>query len=739
MTPACGKQRPAPPIPPRDRYNKQMENGKKVISSRVFVPAMDCPDEEKEIRSALSRIPGVEELSFHLFSRQVEVRHRGDIEEILTALRSIGMEGHPIDESLRKAAILEPSRASLNMFFLSAALLLAGVLSVFLPVPGWPTRLFAAAVIAGGVRIAARGFREIRNRSLGMNALMTISISGAAAMGEWAEAGVVVTLFALAGYLEARSLDRARKATTDLFAFSPETAVVREGGAEGRERTVAAEEVRPGDILVIRPGERVPVDATVFKGASDLNEALLTGESIPVEKTEGDPLYAGTVNGRGLLLAKAERLLAESAYARILLRVEEAQARKAPIQAFMDRFAAIYTPSVLIAAILVAAAPPSLGTGDFSAWTYRALVLLVIACPCAIVLAAPVVTVAALTRATRDGILVKGASHLEALGKVRAVAFDKTGTLTRGKLKITRVRPAEGSREEDVVRLAGAVEAGSSHPAAEAIRHEARRRGVALAARGTLARTFESIGGRGVSAEVEGRRVFVGNRLLFEELGTRLFSLDALLPPGGEGVGSPIVAIVGTKEMVVGVLEMEDELREEAPSVIRALRALGVRHMVMLTGDRPEVARAVGAEAGVDGIFAGLLPEDKLDKIRELVKAHEVVAMVGDGVNDAPALALSSVGIAMGAAGSPAAIETADVALMTEDLRRIPAAVALGRRMVSVIRQNVAASLVIKAVFLGMAVAGYATLWMAVAADMGTTLLVIGNGLRLLRSPGTPE
>ncbi len=701
---------------------------------------MDCPDEEKEIRSALSRIPGVEELSFRLFSRQVEVRHRGDIEEILAALRSIGMEGHPIDESLRKAEIPEASRASLNAFFLSAALLLAGaVLSIFFPGSAWPRNLFLAAVVAGGIRVAVRGIREIRNRSLGMNALMTISISGATAMGNFEEASVVVTLFALAGHLEARSLDRARKATTDLFAFSPETAVVREGGAEGRERTVAAGEVRPGDTLVIRPGERIPVDSTVFKGASDLNESLLTGESIPVEKTEGDPLYAGTVNGRGLLLAKAERPLSESAYALILRRVEEAQARKAPIQAFMDRFAAVYTPSVLVASVLVATLPPSFGYGGFSVWAYRALVLLVIACPCAIVLAAPVVTVAALTRATREGILVKGANHIEALGKIRAVAFDKTGTLTRGKLKITRVRPAEEGREEEVVRLAGAVEAGSSHPAAEAIRHEARRRGVALAARGTLARTFESIGGRGVSAEVEGRRVFVGNRRLFEEMGTVPSVLDALLSPGEERNGSRIVSIIGTSEGIAGVLEMEDELREEAPSVIRALHALGIDHIVMLTGDRDPVARATGTEVGIEEVFAGLLPEDKLDKIRELVKTHGVVAMVGDGVNDAPALALSSVGIAMGAAGSPAAIETADVALMAEDLRKIPAAVVLGRRMVSVIRQNVAASLVIKALFIGMAVAGYATLWMAVAADMGTTLLVIGNGLRVLRKPGTPE
>jgi Cd2+/Zn2+-exporting ATPase len=715
-----------------------METGGKATLSRIFVPAMDCPDEEKEIRAALGRLDGIEELTFHLFSRQLEVRHRGDLEKILAALRTIGMEGHPVDESLRKADIPEAPKAPLTTFYLSASLLLAGaLLSFFLPLSPWAGRFFLAAILAGGAPIVVRGAREIRNRSLGMNALMTISVSGAAVMGEWAEAGVVVTLFALANHLEARSLARARKATVDLFAFSPETAVIREGGVGGRERAVAAEEVRPGDLLILRPGERVPVDAVVYKGSSDLNEAVLTGESIPVEKREGDPLFAGTVNGRSLLLATAVRPLSESAYARILRRVEEAQTQKAPIQAFMDRFASIYTPSVLAAAVLVAFLPALLGYGALSDWAYRALVMLVIACPCAIVLAAPVATVSALTRATREGILVKGAHHLEALGKVRAVAFDKTGTLTRGKLKITRVRAAEGTAEEEVVRLAGAVEAGSAHPAAEAIRHEARRRGLALAARGTLARTMEVLEGRGVSAEVEGRRVFVGNRRLFEEIGTAPSALDALLPAERKEA-SRMVSIVGTTHGVAGVLEMEDELREEAPIAVRALRALGVEHVVMLTGDHPETARAMGAAVGIGEVFHSLLPEDKLDKVRELVDAYGTAAMVGDGVNDAPALALSSVGIAMGAAGSPAAIETADVALMTEDLRKIPAAVILGRRMVSVIRQNVAASLAIKAGFLAMAVAGTATLWMAVAADMGTTLLVIANALRLLRNREAP-
>lgn len=714
------------------------ETGGKTILSRIFVPAMDCPDEEKEIRAALDRIEGIESATFHLFSRQLELRHRGELGEILASLRTIGMEGHPVDESLRKADIPEPPKAPLATFFISASLFLAGALiAVILPGSPWAGRFFLAATVAGGAPIAVRCARELRNRSLGMNVLMTISVSGATAMGEWAEAGGVVTLFALANHLEARSLARAREATADLFAFSPESAVIREGGVYGQERAVAAENVKPGDLLIIRPGARIPVDAVIYKGSSDLNEAMLTGESVPVERSEGDPVYAGTVNGRSLLLATAVRPLSESAYARILRRVEEAQSQKAPIHALMDRFAGVYTPSVLAAAVLVASVPPVLGAGAFSEWAYRALVLLVIACPCAIVLAAPVVTVAALTRATREGILVKGAHHLEALGKIRAIAFDKTGTLTRGRLKITSVRAAAGISEEEVVRLAGAVEAGSAHPAAEAIRHEARRRGVALAARGTLARTLEVMEGRGVSAEVEGRRVFVGNRRLFEEIGTAPAALDSLLA-SERGEDSRIASIVGTSQGVVGVLEMEDELREEAPAAVRSLRALGIEHVAMLTGDRPEAARSMGAAAGIGEVLHDLLPEDKLVKVRELVEAYGAVAMVGDGVNDAPALALSTVGIAMGAAGSPAAIETADVALMTEDLRKIPAAVVLGRRMVSVIRQNVAASLAIKAGFLAMAVGGFATLWMAVAADMGTTLLVIGNGLRLLRN-GEPR
>jgi Cd2+/Zn2+-exporting ATPase len=698
----------------------------------LFVPAMDCPDEEREIRTALSRLPGVESLSFRLFARQVEVRHRGEAAPILDALRRIGLEGHTVDEALEKADVPREDRGPLRIFCLAGAALLTGVcLRSLLPAEPLARLPFLVSVLLGGVPVLLRGIREVRNRSLGMNALMTVSIGGATLLGEWTEASVVVTLFALANHLEARTLDRARRATVELFAASPERAVIRVGGVAGEERNVPAEEVRTGDFLVIRPGERVPVDAVVRSGSSDLNESLLTGESLPVEKKEGDPLFAGTVNGRGPLIAIATRTLSDSTFARILRRVEEAQSEKAPVQTFMERFAAVYTPTVLAGAVLVAALPPVLGLGRTIEWAYRALVVLVIACPCAIVLAAPVVTLSALTRATRDGILVKGARYLEALGKVRAVAFDKTGTLTHGRLRVTAVRPAAGWTEEQVLRLAGAVEAGSAHPVAEAIRQEAARRGVGTAARGTIARTFAAVDGRGVSAEVDGRTVYVGNATLFDGRPAWKGDLEKLLGDTSAAGGS--VVFVGTDGGMVGAVSLADDLRRHAQESVQELKALGIRHLALLTGDNSESARAAGAAAGIDQVFFGLLPEDKLARIREMVASHDAVAMVGDGVNDAPALALATVGVAMAAAGSPAAMETADVALLTGDLRKIPFAISLGRRMVAVVRQNVWATLAIKAAFLLMAVAGYATLWMAVLADMGTTLLVLFNGMRVLR------
>jgi Cd2+/Zn2+-exporting ATPase len=710
-----------------------MRYGIKMNDTRIFVPAMDCPDEEREIRAALSRLPGVSGLTFHLFSRQVVVRHAGDVETLLAALAAIGMPGQPVDGSFRKADIPEapsgPLRtfcAALALAAIAVALHLAGLF------PGAGQYLFLPAVLAGGLPVAVRGWHELRNRSLGMNALMTVSIGGAAIMGELVEDAAVVTLFALANYLEAKSLDRARRATASLFDTAPEHAVVRIGGAD---RVIPAEHVAPGQLLAIRAGERIPVDAVVVEGASDVDEAVLTGESLPVAKSPGSQLSAGTVNGAGFLLAEALRPLSESTFARILRHVEEAQSGKAPIQATMERFAAIYTPGVLLVGIATALLPPLLGLGNPGVWAYRALVVLVIACPCAIVLAAPVAAVSALTRATRDGILVKGANALETLGRARAFAFDKTGTLTRGRLRVVRTRTFGGATEREVVRLAAIVEGGSAHPAAEAFRHEAARLGVAPAVDAARAERFTMHEGRGVSAEVDGRIVHVGNRRLFAEIGLPVAVLDPALARDGVPSGRT-VSIVGDSGGVFGIIEMEDLPRDEAGAVVDALRRMGIGRLAMLTGDHDAVARASAAIVGIEEVHAELMPEDKQALVRRMVDEAGIVAFVGDGVNDAPALALASVGVAMGGAGSATAMDTADVVLMSGDLRRLPGAVRLGRRMVGVIRQNVASALLIKAAFLAAAAAGYASLWMAVAADMGTTLLVVFNGLRLLRSEG---
>ena len=714
--------------------NDALCSSDKTTTTTIFVEALDCPDEEREIRAALERLPCVESLTFRLFARQVVVAHKGPADPVLDALKRIGMEGRPVDDTLKKADIPKNDLAQYRTFLLAGAALVVGIFMVLL-YPGKPlARLpFLASIILGGFPVLLRGVREIRNLSLGMNMLMTISIGGAALLGEWIEASVVVTLFALANLLEARSLDRARRATAEIFASTPDLAVIRTGGAQGEEQTVPAGEVRPGDTLVIRPGERVPVDAVIYYGASDLNEALLTGESLPVEKKEGDPLYAGTVNGRGLLIAHASRRLSDSTYAQILRRVETAQAEKAPVQTFMERFAAIYTPAVLAAAILVAVLPPLFGYGTFSTWTYRALVMLVIACPCAIVLAAPVAAVSALTSATREGILFKGAKHLEALGKIRAIAFDKTGTLTHGRLRVTRVLPVAGAAEDEVLRLAGAVEAGSAHPVAEAIRKEAAQRGVATAARGTVARTFKVIEGQGVSAEVEGKTLYVGNAGLFDGNNSLKEEINRLTESLSSS-GGPLL-FVGTQDSITGAIELADQVRAQAPETVQALRTLGVSRLVLLTGDNGVTAKSVADAVGINEMQYELLPEDKLQWIKSIVASHGAVAMVGDGVNDAPALAAATVGVAMAAAGSPAAMETADVALLTGDLRKIPFSVALGRKMVSVIRQNVYISIAIKIGFLGLAAVGFSTLWMAVIADMGTSLFVVFNGMRLLARP----
>ena len=583
---------------------------------------------------------------------------------------------------------------------------------------------FAAAALVGGVFPARRGLAALRSRTLDINTLMVIAVAGALVLGQWLEAASVVFLFAVAQWLEVRTLERARQAIRALIDLSPREALVKQDGVE---RHVAVDTIRVGEEIVVRPGDKVPLDGVIMAGHSDVNEAPLTGESLPVDKVPGDEVLAGTINGHGALDVRVTRLVRDTRLARVIHLVETAQGSRAPVQSFVDRFARIYTPLVLALAVVVAVVPTLAGASDSATWVYRALVLLVISCPCALVISTPVSIVSALSAAARNGVLVKGGAYLERLAGVTVIAFDKTGTLTKGELRVTDVLAA-GTSCEEVLRRAAAVEARSEHPVARAVVAYARTRGLTIpsAARVTLAP------GMGAEGEVDGARVLVGNDRL---LASRGVPVDPTIPgvarARDEGKSLVFVAIDGR---LAGGLALADRPRETAREAIELLREQGVARVVMLTGDEARIAARVATELKVDEHHAQLLPEQKHALVRDLRGRHGTVVMVGDGINDAPALAAADVGIAMAAAGSDAALETSDVALMSDELLRVPYAIRLARATLRNVRMNVAISLALKAAFLIMAITGTATLWMAVLADTGASVIVVGNALRLLRA-----
>jgi Cd2+/Zn2+-exporting ATPase len=594
---------------------------------------------------------------------------------------------------------------------------------------------YALAIIAGGTITWRRAAVSIAARTLDMNVLMTIAVSGAAAIGEWGEGATVIFLFALGGVLESRSVARTRRSIRDLMSLAPEHARVRRGGAEVE---LAPAEVTVGETIVVRPGERVPLDGVISRGTSAFDESPITGESIPADRTEGDTVFAGTLNTTGLVEVRVTAPAAETTLARIVHLVEVAQASRAPVQRFVDRFSRWYTPIVIAVAIGIAFGVPTIGglTGawpGFEAWRdwmYRSLVLLVVSCPCALVVSTPVAIVSAISRATRDGVLVKGGAFLELAGRARAVVFDKTGTLTEGRPTVAEVVPLADEPSGRVLGRAAALEAHSNHPLARAVAAA----GAGDAARSEVTAVRETPG-RGVAGSVDGEPLAVGNLAFASEY----VSLDeAVAGTAGrlEDAGLTVLALVRTGESaaVLGLIGLADAVRPEAAEVARALADAGIEHTVMLTGDNERAAARVAAEVGIGEFRARLLPDGKTAAIAALKEQYGVVVMVGDGINDAPALAVADIGVAMGAAGSDTAIETADVALMRDDLLSLPRFLALGRATMANIRQNVALSLGVKAVVLVLAVTGHATLWMAVFADTGVALIVIANGLRLLRA-----
>jgi Cd2+/Zn2+-exporting ATPase len=611
----------------------------------------------------------------------------------------------------------------------AGALILAGALA------NW--RGFGLAAIAaylGSIALSApvparRAWRSLRARSLDINVLMIIAVAGAAALGDWFEAASVVWLFGIAQWLEARSLERARHAIGDLVALAPARALVRRGGVE---REIAAEQVAPGDLVIVRPGSRIPVDGAIVAGETSVDQSPVTGESLPVDKWVGDEVFAGTINGHAAIEIEAARRASDSTLARIIHLVEHAQTRRAPVQTFVDGFARRYTPAIVVLAVLVAVVPPLFGGWadwghSFATWSYRALALLVVACPCALVISTPVSIVSALTAAARRGVLIKGGSHLERLGNVKCVVFDKTGTLTAGRVSVTDVLAVDGVSSEGLLAVAAATEARSEHPIGRAIVHRARAAHVDV----TPGHAFRALPGLGAEATVASEPAIVGNHRLFEERQLCTPSLHAHIDAVEERGGVPV--LVGHAGAALGVLGLTDEMREAGRHAVASLRDEGVSRVVLLTGDRTSSAEAVRDGVGLDEAHAELMPHDKVDHVVRLREQYGPVAMVGDGINDAPALAAADVGIAMGQAGTGIAIETADVALMTDDLARLPYALRLGRATLATIRLNVGLALGLKLAFVVLAISGVATLWMAIVADTGASLLVTASSLRLLR------
>lgn len=695
-------------------------------SVRQFtVGGMDCAACAAAIERAVRTVPGVAAVDVDVMGGKVRVTRdpRAEDTQLAAAIRGAGYTVEsPVTPSNRHP------RGRIVAASVAGACLVTGTVLGWLDAPVPHVPFLVASLLAGAVTVVPRAWQSLRTGTLDINVLMTIAAIGAAIIGEWGEAAAAMSLFALAQLLEGFAMGRARRAIAALMQLTPREATVRR---DGRTAVVPVDQVALGEVMVIRPGERLPLDGEVVSGQSAVDQSPITGESMPVEKQAGSEVFAGSINGHGALEVRVTRHAEDTTLARILHAVEEAQASRAPAQTFVDRFARIYTPAVVALATLVAILPPLVAGGEWLTWVYRALALLVIACPCALVISTPVTVVSGLTGAARDGVLIKGGAQLESAAHVTAVLLDKTGTLTEGRPAVTAVTPLAGLDEDEVLRLAAAVEGHSEHPVARAIIHAAVQRGLAVPS----PTAFQALPGRGARATVEGQLFLIGNsRICADTAACRPEvhrQIEALEASGQTAI------LLTTEAEPIALLAVADRIRPGARASIEALRQAGVRTVGMVTGDNAPVAHAVASAVGISTVHAALLPEEKLAAMRALRDAGQHVAVVGDGVNDAPALAAAHVGIAMGAAGTHVALETADVVLMGDDLDQVAVTIRRARRTVRIIQQNIAFSIGLKAVFLALALTGHATLWMAVAADMGASLLVIVNGLRALRAPAS--
>ncbi|MDH8141526.1 heavy metal translocating P-type ATPase [Klebsiella pneumoniae] len=706
----------------------RMDQASAKQTTKLSIAKMDCPTEETLIRNKLGTVAGVADLDFNLMQRTLSVRHANQVlPDVLVALQALGFEAQVVDTAEVASPSAAPVTTPTNWWPLGISLVTASAAeAVYWLHNGnhWSVVVLAlVAVFTGGLSTYKKGWIALKNRNLNMNALMSIAVTGAMLIGHWPEAAMVMVLFALAEVIEAKSLDRARNAIRGLLDLTPEQATVQQ--ADGTWREVGAKQITIGARVRVKPGERIALDGEVLEGRSAVNQAPITGESLPVEKSPGDSVFAGTINESGSFEYRVTALANNSTLARIIHAVEAAQGSRAPTQRFVDQFARWYTPVVFGVAIAVALLPPLFMGAAWLDWIYRALVLLVVACPCALVISTPVSIVSGLAAAARHGILIKGGVYLEEGRKLRWLALDKTGTITHGKPAQTDFVTWGNALASDSRSIAASLAARSDHPVSKAVAQAAQTDGVAL----LDVAEFNALPGRGVQGQINGATYHLGNHRMLEELGQCTPELEQRIA-ALETAGKTVVMLVGAKG-VHGLFAVADTIKDSSKRAIAELHALGI-NTVMLTGDNPHTAQAIAAQAGIDRAQGNQLPDDKLREVEQLSRNGKV-GMVGDGINDAPALARADIGFAMGAAGTDTAIETADVALMDDDLRKIPTFVRLSRATAQVLMQNIVLALGIKAVFLVLTFTGHATMWMAVFADMGASLLVVGNGLRLLR------
>ncbi len=713
-------------------YEADEENNSGLVAgaskTTLRIIGMDCADCAAKLEKHIAKVSGVEAAQINFGAAKMTVVHRGPIAEILGAIEKLGYSGKVDDGQASRQAPTAfwktnqyaiPSLISLVMLGLG---LVTGKLG--LPII-YADALFIVGIILGGYLPAKNGLAILINaRELDMNFLMTIAALGAAAIGEFEEAATVVFLFSFGNALQGYTLDKTRNSIRALMELAPNEALVKRDGIEIR---LPVEAIKIGDIMLVRPGERIPMDGKVVAGFSSVNQAPITGESLPVEKQMGDEVYAGTINERGALDIKVTKLAQDNTLSRIIAMVEEAQGQRAPSQQFVDKFAKYYTPAVITGAVLVATIPTLIWGLPFDKWFYEALAMLLVACPCALVISTPVAIVSAIGSAAKSGVLIKGGMYLEEAGALSVVAFDKTGTLTEGRPQVTEVIVMSGQSETKVLTMAAAIESRSEHPLGEAIINKARGKGIIIPA----VDNFEAVLGKGARGEVNGQFYQIGNKRFFSEQNLPLGQVEeqvSRLQDEGK-----TVMFLGDREQILGLIAVADVLRSNSKLAIDRLKQVGIKKIIMLTGDNERTARAIADQVGLDDFRADLLPEDKVQAVKDLLSKYGKVAMVGDGVNDAPAMAISTVGIAMGVAGTDAALETADIALMADDLSRLSYAISLSRKTLRIIKQNISFAIVLKAVILLLVVPGWLTLWLAIIGDMGASLLVTLNGMRLLR------